>query len=408
MSEMTAIRLAILGTLAAVWLAFAALLWRTSVPAHEEPSLDAAALFGEPTLARNARYEYVLTTLWALGLVALLAVLAVAVRSAPRPRTPALVSGALLGGGVFVLAWLVDLPFRLAGHWWRRRYDITELDYLRLVTGTWSTTLGELVLACLAGAALVAAGRLLGRRAWLGLWAAFVALAAAYVLLYPKLLAPRLEPLEDRALAAEIQALGRRAGLEQTAVEVRKARERTRAINAEALGAGPTTRVILWDTLLAPDVTHGEIRFVAAHELVHISRRHPWKGVAWFALLALPGTWLLARTVTLRDPHAVPRAAFVLVLVQLATLPLVTAISRRYEAEADWQALRLTGDRRSAEALYRRFARTNLTDPDPPWLLHVLLDTHPTLLERVATARAAALLAGPGSPAPSRTSTTHP
>src|ERR671914_2457333 len=179
MSEMTAIRLAILGTLAAVWLALAALLWRTSVPAHEEPSLDAAALFGEPTLARNARYEYVLTTLWALGLVALLALLAVAVRKAPRPRTPPLVSGALLGGGVFVLAWLVELPFRLAGHWWRRRYDVTDLDYLRLVTGTWSTTLGELVLACLAGAALVAAGRLLGRRAWLGIWAAFVALAGA-------------------------------------------------------------------------------------------------------------------------------------------------------------------------------------------------------------------------------------
>jgi STE24 endopeptidase len=218
----------------------------------------------------------------------------------------------------------------------------------------------------------------------------------------------RQPPLEDRALAAEIEALGRRAGLERTVVEVRKARERTRAINAEALGAGPTTRVILWDTLLAPGVTRGEIRFVAAHEVVHIARRHPWKGVAWFALLALPATSLLARTVTLRDPSAIPRAALVLVLLQLATLPLVTAISRRYEAEADWQALRLTDDPRSGEALSRRFARTNLTDPDPPWLLHVLLDTHPTLLERIATARAAALLAGPGFPAPSRTSTTHP
>src|SRR5688572_5099562 len=260
MSEMTAIRGATLGTLAAVWLALAALLWRTSVPELDPPSLDGAALFGGRTLARNARYEYVLTGLWALGLVALLAALALAAHKAPRQRTPAVVSGALLGGGVFVLAWLVDLPFDLAAHWWRRRYEVTDLGYLRLVTGTWSTTLGELVLACLAGAALVAAGRMLGRRAWLGLWAAFVALAAAYVLLYPKLLAPRLRPLENRALAAEIEALGRRAGLERVAVEVRKARERTRAINAEALGAGPTTRVVLWDTLLSREVGEGEIR----------------------------------------------------------------------------------------------------------------------------------------------------
>jgi STE24 endopeptidase len=319
-----------------------------------------------------------------------------------------LLRAAAMGALVFTAIWFAELPVRLGAHWWRRRYDVTDLGYLCYVAGPWSTTLGELALAALAGLAIVAAGRRLGRSAWLGLWAAFVALAVAYVLVYPSLLAPRLRPLEDRELAAQIERLGERAGLQRIEVEVRKARERTRAVNAEAIGAGPTTRVILWDTLLAPDVTHGEIRFVAAHELVHITRRHPWKGVAWFALLALPGTWLLARTVTLRDPRAVPRAAFVLVLVQLATLPLATAISRRYEAEADWQALRLTGDRRSAEALYRRFARTNLTDPDPPWLLHVLLDTHPTLLERIATARAAALLAGPGFPAPSRTSTTHP
>ena len=54
MSEMTAIRLAILGTLAAIWLALAAFLWRTSVPSLDEPSLDAAALFGERTLTARA------------------------------------------------------------------------------------------------------------------------------------------------------------------------------------------------------------------------------------------------------------------------------------------------------------------------------------------------------------------
>ena len=87
---------------------------------------------------------------------------------------------------------------------------------------------------------------------------------------------------------------------------------------------------------------------------------------ARFALLALPGVWLLARTASLGDPRALPRVAFVLLLFQLATLPLANAITRRYEAEADDVGLRLTRDGRSAEALYRRFARTSLTDPDPP------------------------------------------
>ncbi|MBA2460855.1 MAG: M48 family metalloprotease, partial [Actinobacteria bacterium] len=282
---MTVMRIVCLATLSGSWIVVAALLWRTSVPPLHVPELDARALFDDATLERTGLYRNVLTALWVLGVLAGLAGLTLLARRGARHGArdgarDALLSGALAGGAVYVTLWLAQLPFRLGAHWWRRRYDVSDLDYLRFVGGQWSTTLGELLLACIAGAAVVAVGRLLGRRAWVGLWAAFVALAAGYVLVYPALLAPRLRPLEDPALAAEIRVLAHRSGLGETTVEVRKARERTRAVNAEALGAGPTTRVILWDTLLEPDVGRGEIRFVAAHELAHVARRHPWRGVA--------------------------------------------------------------------------------------------------------------------------------
>lgn len=395
---MTATRIGLWATLTGAWLAVAALLWRTSGPTNAIPNLGAADLFDLATLARNARYQNGLAALWALGLLAQLGALLLVARRLPRLRGPILARALEAGALIFAAAWLAELPFRLAAHAWRRHYGITELGYLRFVSGPWSTTLGELALAALAGAAVVAAGTLLGRRAWLGLWGAFVVLAVAYVLVYPSLLAPRLEPLRDRALAAEIQRLADEAGLGRTEVEVRKARERTRAVNAEAIGAGPTTRVMLWDTLLEPEVGRGEIRFAVAHELAHVARHHAWKGVAWFALLALPGVWLLARFARLADPRALPRVALVLLLLQLVSLPLANAISRRYEAEADAVGLRLTHDPRSAEALYRRFARTSLSDPDPPRLLHLLLDTHPTLVERIATARAVETPGDPGSP----------
>lgn len=395
---MTALRIAAGATLAGAWSAAAVLLWRTSVPDVDVPALAPRSLFDAASIERNGRYRDVLSGLWAAGMLAQLAALALLARSRPVPRLNVFAAGALLGGGVYAAAWLAQLPFRLAGHWWRRRYDVSELDYLRYVAGQWSTTLGELALAFLAGAAVVAVGRLLGARAWVGIWLALAGIAAVYVLVYPLLLTPRLQPLRDRGLATQIESLARQAGLGETTVEVRKARERTRAINAEAVGAGPTTRVILWDTLLDPPVGRGEVRFVAAHELAHIARRHPWKGVAWFGLLALPGAWLLGRTVRPGDPASLPAAALVLVCLQLLTLPVVSAISRRYETEADYQALRLTGSPGSAEALYRRFVRTNLADPEPPRLVHLLLSTHPTVVERIATARAAALPAGRGSP----------
>ena len=91
-------------------------------------------------------------------------------------------------------------------------------------------------------------------------------------------------------------------------------------------------------------------------------------------------------------------AALVAVLLALAVSPLANAVSRRYEREADWLALRATNDPDAAEALFRRFTRTSLSDPEPPAIWHALNGTHPTLVERVELSRAAALRGGPGSP----------
>jgi Zn-dependent protease with chaperone function len=75
-------------------------------------------------------------------------------------------------------------------------------------------------------------------------------------------------------------------------------------------------------------------------------------------------------------------------LAQLVLLPVGNAVSRRYETEADWIALRATHDPAAARALYRSFARTGLSDPDPPRWERLLLGDHPTLLERVELAQA--------------------
>jgi STE24 endopeptidase len=72
--------------------------------------------------------------------------------------------------------------------------------------------------------------------------------------------------------------------------------------------------------------------------------------------------------------------------IALASLPALTAISRRRERAADRYSLELTGDRTAYETAFRRLARTNLADLDPPWLLYLLLFTHPTPPERLEAA----------------------
>jgi STE24 endopeptidase len=100
----------------------------------------------------------------------------------------------------------------------------------------------------------------------------------------------------------------------------------------------------------------------------------------------------------MQRPEDVPLAALAAAVLALGLAPLATAISRRYEREADWVALRVTSDPAGAEALFERFTRTTRSDPEPPPLWHLVAGTHPTLLERVELSRAGALRAGPGSP----------
>ena len=66
--------------------------------------------------------------------------------------------------------------------------------------------------------------------------------------------------------------------------------------------------------------------------------------------------------------------------------PFENAVSRRYEAEADWRALNATHDPVAARKLFERFAATSLQDPDPPLLEYLWLENHPTLMQRISMA----------------------
>ena len=234
--------------------------------------------------------------------------------------------------------------------------------------------------------------RLLGRRWWLVGGPAFGAIVGTTLVLAPLVLSPRLAALEDRRLAGQIERLAAREGVNDVRVEVENASRRTTVPNAEAIGVGPTTRVVLWDTLLDGRFADREIRVIAAHELAHVGRDHLWKGIGWFALFALPSAWLLAfladRRGGLHRPAVVPFAILVVVVLQLALAPLANVVSRHYEAEADWLALEATGDPDAAVSLYRKFATTALDQPEDPAWVEVWLATHPELVDRVALARA--------------------
>jgi Zn-dependent protease with chaperone function len=129
-------------------------------------------------------------------------------------------------------------------------------------------------------------------------------------------------------------------------------------------GVGPTKRIILWDTALDGSLTPAEIRSLAAHEFGHVEANHVWKSIAWLFLFAVPAAFVVARVTRLRGglgrPAAVPLALLAFTVLELALLPATNAISRRYEAEADWLAIRATNDPGAFAGLTRALADASL------------------------------------------------
>lgn len=385
-----------------VWLAAALLLWRTVVPTLELPALDPATLFRAEELDRIGDYRRVSRLLFLGSLGAELVVLAAIVLSA-RPlaaRVRRATRGTLQTGvGLALLAvlavWLARLPLGVTSHWWRRRFGLSEQGY-----GAWLGDSGvelaiQAVLVTIAVGGAMLLWRRFGRRWWLVGAPALVGLAAGFILVQPLVLQPLLNdfsPLPDRGLAAEIERVAAREGVDVSRVEVADASRRTTTANAYVAGIGPTRRVVLWDTILDGRFTEGEIVSVAAHEIAHVGRRHLWRGLGWFGLIAVPSlaaiAWVTNRRGGLGDPAVVPLALLAALVLYLGTLPLQNAVSRRYEAEADWIALRSTDDPASFVGLERRFVTTALAQPDPPGALTFWFGSHPTPLERIAMARA--------------------
>jgi STE24 endopeptidase len=374
---MTATRIGV-GTLTVVWLAAAVLLWRTDVPADLliEPAL---APFDALDHERHERHDSVLRLLALGSLAAQLVALGLFARYAPALRGPQLVRAGCLGALAALVLVLARLPFGLAALWWQRRYGVAQLDYAQWLVDRLGPLAVRAGLLAFGAALCLWLARRLGRRWWLAAAPVF-ALAGVAVILAQPLLSPRLEPVRRADVVEQVAQLAGRQGLERPEVEVRRTSGRTRQVSAEAIGIGPTTRLVLWETTLG--LNAGERGFLVAHELAHVSRHHLWKGLAWFVLLLVPGLAILAALVPLRVAADVPRAIFVAFVLMLAATPLANAVSRRYEAEADWVALQTTRDGPAGTRLLVRIAGAGVRDPDPPVWWNVPFGTHPTLAER--------------------------
>ena len=369
----------------------------------EPAPVDVQAYFTAFQLERAEDFRSVQRVLGLAGIVVSTATLALLAWRPPRRpfewlgRRP-LLGAAAAGAGISVLLVVVDLPLSAL-----RRERAIDVG---LITQTWTDWAGDLLLSSAINAALAGVGGLIAlvlvrrfRRNW---WAPAAGLVVAFgvftIWLYPVLIDPLFndfEKLPPGPVRQDVLELAREADVDVGEVYRVDASRRTTAANAYVGGLGHSKRVVLYDNLLS-SFPRDQVRLVVAHELGHQKNNDLPRGLLWLAIVAPAGT-LLAQRLAERfgrrfgmddpaikpGPIVIPAVALAVTLVSLGLGSASNVLSRQVEARADAFALDLTRDPASFVQFERRIALRNVTDTDPPGLLHALFDTHPTIRERI-------------------------
>jgi STE24 endopeptidase len=383
-----------------------------SPPAPRSDQLDALASLPPDAVARGKEFAAaVRLTIFLTLVIGLLVALGLGfsplgarlVEAVGRPFGGHWVAQALLGGAALVaIGELAVLPVAA----WRE----TVLRRYGLSTQTWGSWTVDLVKGY-AVAAVLGAITLLGfygvTRLWPRWWWAVAAAGAAglmvlFSFVFPVLIEPifnRFTPMPDGDLRTSLLQLAARDGVPVRDVLIADASRRTTALNAYVSGLGPTRRIVVFDTLVR-DAPPEEVEAVVAHELGHAKRNDVLTGTlvgafgaaAAVCALYLIGSWsgLLRRAgvSSIVEPKALALLVALATLAGLISLPLQNLLTRQIEARADHHALEITDDASTVERMEGRLATTNLADVDPPRWYHLIFASHPSIVERMAAARA--------------------
>lgn len=232
---------------------------------------------------------------------------------------------------------------------------------------------------------------------WIIAWATFFGFSLFVSWIYPSLIAPlfnRFTPLEDPKLYSRIQQLLERCGFHSRGIFVMDGSRRSGHGNAYFTGLGRNKRIVFFDTLvqaLEPE----ELEAVLAHELGHFKRRHVVKLLILSAAITFVGfallgflsgqSWFYQGLGVSQPSPAAALLLFTLTAPVLSTFiqPVLAAVQRRYEFEADAFAASLTQPQALIQALVKLY-RDNAATLTPDPLYAAFHYSHPPAAIRIA------------------------
>jgi STE24 endopeptidase len=237
-----------------------------------------------------------------------------------------------------------------------------------------------------------------GNAWWVWAWMLVGGFELLLLWLFPLVIAPlfnKFEPIENKLLEQRIGALMGKVGLRVKGVFRMDASKRSRHTNAYFTGIGRSKRIVLFDTLLGSH-TEEEILAVLSHEVGHWKRKHVLKQLILVETFSLVVFYVVARLLdwsliyqTFGFQEPIPYIGLFLVGALLSPLgyfvqPLESAISRKFERQADDFSEGLMKTAEPLRHALKRLATDNLANLTPHPFYAWFYYSHPPLVERIS------------------------
>jgi STE24 endopeptidase len=314
-----------------------------------------------------------------------------------------IVSGLIFFAVLSIVASLFRIPFNLYetfGIEERYGFNVMNLkmwmlDLLKSLV--LATILGGLVLGLLL--TLVIYG---GNTWWIWAWLLVGAFELLLLWLFPVVILPlfyKFDPIDNKGLEERIGTMLKKVGLRTKGIFKMDASKRSKHTNAFFVGIGRTKRIVLFDTLLASH-TEEEILAVLAHEAGHWKKKHVLRMLIIVEILSLVSFYVVARLLnwpllyqTFGFNELIIYVGLFLIGTFISLLgffagPLESAVSRKFEREADDFALALMKMAEPMRAALKRLAADNLSNLNPHPLYAWFYYSHPPLIERIERLKA--------------------
>ena len=246
------------------------------------------------------------------------------------------------------------------------------------------------------------------RRWWFYFWLASIPIISILLFLQPLIIDPlffKFKPLAGSHpdLVLEVEQVVHHGGMDipRERMFEMNASTKTTEMNAYVAGFGASKRAVMWDTILTR-ATPQEALFVFGHEMGHYVLLHIPQLIGWISLLLLVLFYISYRLVgrilaswgtkwqirSVDDWASLPLLLLLLSALSLLATPVLNAITRHYEHEADRYGIEVIhgivpNANQVAAHYFEKSGEINLNDPGPSEWVKIWFYDHPTRPERV-------------------------